>query len=252
MTTATLRDRAVVTVSGDDARGFLQGLVTNDVAGALPVWAGLLSPQGKRLFDFLVWGDASGSADTLHLDVAESEADALVQRLTLYRLRRPLTIRRNPDLQVVWSETIGEGLAPDPRLDALGNRGVMNAGHANPDDASSRYRAIRLAAGVVEGPDELGNNRLLWLECNAVELNGVSFTKGCYVGQENTARMNWRNKVNRRVVVVPVHESDPARQLMVYRELGWAVDHRPVADLAGLALPTWLTAPLHAEDAGTD
>ena len=99
-------------------------------------------------------------------------------------------------------------------------------------------QAHRLALGVPEGADELGD--ILWLETNAVELNGVSFTKGCYVGQENTARMNWRQKVNRRLVVVPVDQSDPARQRAAYPDLGLAVDHRRVEDIKAEWLPEWL------------
>ena len=97
---------------------------------------------------------------------------------------------------------------------------------------------------MTEGAAELGSDRTLWLECNAAELNGVSFTKGCYVGQENTARMNWRNKVNRRLLVVPLGESDPARQRIAYPELGLAVDHRRVEDIAPDSAPEWLRAAL--------
>ena len=88
MTATTLIDRAIVRLSGNDVRGFLQGLVTNDVAGTLPVWAGLLTPQGKALFDFVVWPDGPD----LLLDCEAAQADALVRRLALYRLRRPITI----------------------------------------------------------------------------------------------------------------------------------------------------------------
>src|SRR3546814_17149318 len=81
------------------------------------------------------------------------------------------------------------------------------------DDADAAWRAHRLALGVTEGRGELGDGTTLWLECNAAELNGVSFTKGCYVGQENTARMNWRQKVHRRLVVVQIAEADEKRQI---------------------------------------
>ncbi len=80
---------------------------------------------------------------------------------------------------------------------------------------------------------------MLWLECNAAELNGVSFSKGCYIGQENTARMNWRQKVNRRLVVVPLDRSDPARQRAAYPALGLAVDHLRVEDIAPEQRPAW-------------
>jgi folate-binding protein YgfZ len=99
----------------------------------------------------------------------------------------------------------------------------------------------RLNLGVCEGRAELGD--LLWLECNAIELNGVSFTKGCFVGQENTARMNWRQKVNRRLVVVPTTESGQ-RTRMVYEDLGLAVEHRRMDDLGDAIIPAWLEEAL--------
>ncbi|PMZ44311.1 folate-binding protein YgfZ, partial [Pseudomonas sp. GW247-3R2A] len=95
----------------------------------------------------------------------------------------------------------GEGV-PDPRLAALGRRWIGDAGAA-----AEGWLAHRLSLGVTEGLAELGNDQTLWLECNARELNGVSFTKGCYVGQENTARMHHRSKVNRRLVVAPLGEA---------------------------------------------
>src|SRR3954464_6380117 len=99
MLATTLTDRAVVRLSGEDVRGFLQGLVTQDVAGDLPVWAGLLTPQGKCLFDFLVWADG----DDLLLDCEAGAAEDLIKRLSIYRLRRPITIARDENLAVHWS-----------------------------------------------------------------------------------------------------------------------------------------------------
>ena len=90
MAATTLTDRTIVRLSGEDVRGFLQGLVTSDVAGELPVWAGLLTPQGKCLFDFIIWSDGSD----LLLDCEAEAADDLIKRLTIYRLRRPITIER--------------------------------------------------------------------------------------------------------------------------------------------------------------
>ena len=233
MTATRLTARAVIRLSptepDEDVRAFLQGLVTNDVTGALPVWAALLSPQGKVLFDFIVHGDG---ADLL-LDCEAASADALAKRLSLYRLRRKIGIARDDSLAVHWQA--GDGPAPDPRLPALGQRWL---GAAEGESADAAWLAHRLGLGVCEGAGELAD--LLWLECNAAELNGVSFTKGCYVGQENTARMNWRAKVNRRLVVVPLAQSDPARQRAVYPDLGLAVDHRRVEDIAPEWQPDWL------------
>lgn len=222
MADTTLGDRAVIRLSGEDVRGFLQGLVTNDVLGDLPVWAGLLTPQGKALFDFILWADG----DDVLIDCEAAQADALAKRLTMYRLRRPITIARVDALAVHWSKDGGEGVA-DPRLPALGRRWI-----APPDGEASGYHAHRLSLGVPEGAEELGQDKTLWLETNAAELNGVSFTKGCYVGQENTARMNYRQKVNRRLFVLP----------------DGTVERRSVSDPGDALIPGWLEPALSAGD----
>src|SRR3954471_23414295 len=234
MAATTLTDRAVVRLSGEDVRGFLQGLVTSDAAGPLPVWAGLLTPQGKCLFDFLVWADG----DDLLLDCEATAADDLIKRLTIYRLRRPISIQRERGLAVHWSADRDDSC--DPRLSDLGRRWLALA-----DEPASGWLEHRLRLGVCEGRAELGD--LLWLECNAAELNGVSFTKGCFVGQENTARMNWRQKVNRRLVVVQTDKPGP-RARVDYPELGLAVEHRRIDDLAGAIIPSWLESSLRGAE----
>jgi tRNA-modifying protein YgfZ len=231
MVATTLTDRAIVRLSGEDVRGFLQGLVTSDVSGALPVWAGLLTPQGKCLFDFLVWEDGGD----LLLDCEADAADDLIKRLSIYRLRRKIVIAPDDSLAVHWSVAGKEGVA-DPRLGELGRRWL-----APPEEAASGWIEHRLRLGVCEGRAELGD--LLWLECNAAELNGVSFTKGCYVGQENTARMNWRARINRRLVVVPAAAPGP-RARIFYERLGLSVEHRRVDDLDGAIIPSWLAPAL--------
>jgi folate-binding protein YgfZ len=159
----------------------------------------------------------------------------------MYRLRRPITIARDETLAVHWSPKPGN----DPRLVALGTRS-LNPPRAqlgegdHPQDgggATADYLAHRLNLGVAEGP-ELTD--LLWLECNAAELSGVSFTKGCFVGQENTARMNWRSKVNRRLFVVPA-TALPDRGRAFYPEIGLAIVHARIDAIPPEALiPAWL------------
>ncbi len=235
---------------GDDVAGFLQGLVTSDVTGALPVWCGLLTPQGKVLFDFIVWP----SGKDLLIDCEAEAADELIRRLSMYRLRRKITIARDDAVGVYWRPHIGDGAAPDPRLPALGERWVapIDGEDADRDEAAdAAWLAHRLSLGVPEGRAELGNGEVLWLEANAAELNGVSFTKGCYVGQENTARMNWRQKVNRRLLVLPLAQSNPGRQRAAYPGLGQAVDHVRVENITPDIAPRWLhdapTGPAGAE-----
>ncbi|MCM0000416.1 MAG: folate-binding protein [Erythrobacter sp.] len=237
MTATLLTTRAAVRLSpldeAEDVAAFLQGLVTNDVMGPLPCYAALLSAQGKHLFDFLVWRDPAG----LLLDCEAEHADELAKRLSMYRLHRKIAIARDESLGVHWSPVPREGAVADPRLPSLGHRWL---GAAEGESADAVWLAHRLSLGVPEGRAEMGD--ILWLETNAVELNGVSFTKGCYVGQENTARMNWRQKVNRRLVVVPLAASDEARRQAAYEDLGLAVDHLRVEALDPAALPDWQRA----------
>jgi tRNA-modifying protein YgfZ len=225
MNATTLIDRAVIRVSGEDVRGFLNGLVTNDVLGDLPVWAGLLTPQGKVLFDFIIWADGPD----LLLDVEAAQAANLIKRLTLYRLRRAITLAVDEGLAVHWSMHGEDGTPdsrPDTRLPALGQRWIAPA-----TAPATGYHEHRLSHGVTEGVAELGSDKTLWLEANAIELNGVSFTKGCYVGQENTARMNWRAKINRRLFVTP----------------DGTVERRPVTDPGDAVIPAWLREALDTE-----
>ena len=236
MAATTLADRALIRLSGAEVRDFLQGLVTNDMdalAPDRPLWAGLLSAQGKVLFDFILWADGG---DVL-VDCEAAQAESLAKRLTLYRLRRAIAIARDDGLAVHWSPEGTEGVA-DPRLEALGRRWLAPAG-----EAAAGWLEHRLRLGVTEGASELGDGTTLWLECNAKELSGVSFTKGCYVGQENTARMNYRNKVKRRLVVTPA-DAPAERTRVHYPQLGLAVEHRRVDDLDGAIVPPWLAETL--------
>ena len=227
MAATTLADRAVLRVSGDEVRDFLQGLVTNDVMGTLPVWAALLTPQGKCLFDFIVWSEG----DDLLLDCEAAAAGDLVKRLTMYRLRRMIRIERDDKLAVHWSKNSEDGVY-DPRLELLGKRWL-----APPGEPATGWLEHRLHLGTCEGHAEL--NDLLWLECNAAELNGVSFTKGCFVGQENTARMNWRQKINRRLFVVLGDGGERSRA--EYPGLGLSVVHSRIDAIPGNAIiPDWL------------
>ncbi|MGQ7828690.1 CAF17-like 4Fe-4S cluster assembly/insertion protein YgfZ [Altererythrobacter sp. Z27] len=245
MAATRLFTRAIVRLSpldeGEDVAAFLQGLVTNDVTGKLPAYAALLSAQGKAMFDFLVWRDGID----LLLDCEAETASELVKRLSLYRLRRKIAIAVDDALAVHWSSQEQDGAALDPRLPQLGWRWISPA-HAGDEANDEAWLAHRLALGVPEGRAELGD--ILWLETNAVELNGVSFTKGCYVGQENTARMNWRQKVNRRLLVLPLAHSDEKRRKSAYPDLGLAVDHVRVENIEPALAPQWMRPALSPAD----
>lgn len=238
MPATRLFDRAVIRVSATDeaesVADFIQGLVTSDVKGTLPAYAGLLSAQGKTMFDLIVWPGAPGE---LLIDCEAATVDELVKRLSLYRLRRKIDIAHDAAVAVHWEPQPGDGGAADPRMGELGQRWLapFSDGDEAADDAWKKHR---LSLGVPEGRAELTD--ILWLETNAIELNGVSFDKGCYVGQENTARMNWRQKINRRLVVVPLDESHEKRRKTAYPDLGLAVDHLRVEDIEPHNIPDWL------------
>jgi len=239
MTPTTLRDRALLRISGDEAKPFLQGLLTRDVLTLKadePRWTGLLTPQGKALFDFILWADG----DDVLIDCEAAQAEALAKRLTLYRLRRKVAIAREENLTVHWSLD-AEDQPVDPRLPALGHRWLAPA---SPGDASPAFRAHRLSLGIFEGTAELGQDQTLWLETNAGELRGVDFDKGCYVGQENTARMHYRSKVNRRLVAVPLSQAEEKRQRATLPDLGLSIELRRVEDIDPATLPSWLTAAI--------
>lgn len=241
MSAKRLTDRAIIRLSAldpkEDVAGFLQGLVTNDVSGALPAYAGLLSAQGKCLFDFLVWRDG----EDMLIDCEADAIEDLIKRLSLYRLRRKIAIGADEEWAVFWSRDEGEKdqFVPDPRLAALGWRSVGPIGD-NERVGDDEWRAHRLRLGVTEGRAEMED--ILWLETNAIELNGVSFEKGCYIGQENTARMNWRQKINRRLLVVPLDQSDPKRRTAAHEDLQLAVDHLRIDSIDPQSMPGWMRA----------
>jgi len=206
---AELTDRAVLRIAGDDARPFLQGMLTNDVdtlAPDRPVWAGLLSPQGKYLFDMIL----HDAGDAILADAWAPRAPELLKRLSMYKLRKAVTVE--PTELKVFAAWDGESSQPyDPRLPGLGRRWV--AAGADTTTGLEAYAVHRLSLGVPDSAD-YPLDRLMWLESNAAELNGVSFTKGCYVGQENTARMHHRDKLRKRLLPV-LFSADPGDERAV-------------------------------------
>jgi folate-binding protein YgfZ len=208
---AHLTDRAVVAVSGPEASGFLQGLITNDtgeLAEGSAMYAALLTPQGKIVFDFLV----VSRDGAILLDTPASTADALVKRLTLYRLRSKVTIDRRDNLAVLagWDNAqLPDPSCIDPRLPALGRRAIVARG-AIPQDAAGTdaWHAHRLDCGVPEGAD-FGQDKIFALDADLDELHAVSFEKGCYVGQELTARMKHRGTARKRLLPVATRDGAP-------------------------------------------
>lgn len=207
-----LVDRGIVEVAGPDAASFLQGLITNDIAKVGPqqaIYAALLTPQGKVIYDFLVFAAPTG----FFLDCVRAFASDLADRLKKYKLRAKIAVAdRSGDFVVVALAPSGPELpaVADPRLTALGRRAIMAAAGAETQlqalgyvlKPESDYQAQRLALGVPDAACDIPPETLFPLDCNFEELNGVDFNKGCYVGQELTARMKHRATARKRLLPV--------------------------------------------------
>lgn len=192
-----MQARRVYRITGADREDFLQNLITNDVAGLKNglVWAAILTPQGKYLADFFLVPEQ----DAILLDVAEPLAKGLVQRLSLYKLRADVQIEAT-DIEVAQ----GPGATPagafaDPRAEGLGWR-AYDGRASEPMD----WDAARVANGVPESGIELIPNESYPLEMAFERLNGVDFRKGCYVGQEVTARMKHKTELRKGLARVSV------------------------------------------------
>src|SRR5579862_3848569 len=195
---AVLSDRAIIAVSGPDTRTFLQGLITNDINSLgpdMPLYAALLTPQGKILFDFLLY-ERDGA---ILLDCSRVTAEALQKRLSMYRLRAKVDITSRGDLAVIasWNEDAGDW--HDPRLTDLGHRSIARDYVDEP--SLDAYTTRRLDRGVPEGRD-FGQDEMFALDADLEELHGVSFDKGCYVGQELTARMKHRGTARKKLLPI--------------------------------------------------
>lgn len=225
MPVAHLDDRAVIAVTGSDARPFLQGLITNDVERLEPgkgIYAALLTPQGKILFDFfLVEGDGA-----ILIDCLSESRGALQKRLSLYKLRSKISIESRDQLAVlaVWDDgTTANAISyPDPRLLQLGHRAIIARGEMRNDLLrNDSYHAHRLSLGVPESSD-FGSDKMFALDADLEELHAVDFEKGCYVGQELTARMKHRSSARKRLLPIEfVGAASQDRSLtMNEREIG--------------------------------
>ncbi|MDE9451025.1 folate-binding protein YgfZ [Aliiroseovarius sp. Z3] len=208
MTTDT--PRTVLRIAGSDRQDFLQGLISNDVNKLADgmVYAALLTPQGKYLADFFLVQDE----EAILLDVAEPLAASLAQRLTMYKLRADVQITST---DITPSRGIGDrpaGALADPRHEALGWRAYD--GQAAQD--SIDWDAIRVAHCIPETGIELTPDTYP-LEAGLDRLNGVDFRKGCYVGQEVTARMKHKTGLKKGLAVVQIDGTAPiGTQIVAY------------------------------------
>lgn len=232
MQVALLPDRGVVKVAGDDARGFLNGLVTNDmakVAPGKPRFAALLTPQGKIIVDFIVAEAPGNDGGGFFLDCPRALASALVEKLNFYKLRAKVICEDLSNVlgvMAIWDGTAESdyGLSyPDPRLPALGSR-IMLPPHLAEEAAADlggmlagadAYEAHRIALGVPRGGLDFIYGDTFSHEADMDQLNGVDFGKGCYIGQEVVSRVEHRASARSRVVPIVYDEFAPSSGLPV-------------------------------------
>lgn len=203
---ARLEDRAVVAVTGPDARSLLQGLVTQDVLTLAPGevrFGAFLSPPGRLMWDLFLWG----AEDGVRLDVAADRRDALVAKLTLHRLRAQVTVAAEETPVFVCWDGMADGFAADPRLAGLGGRRL---GEATATATADHFAAHRLALGVPDPDRDGGMDRTYPIEANFDLMNGIDFGKGCFVGQETTSRMKRRGTIKSRMLPIAFDGPVPA------------------------------------------
>jgi len=238
---AALPRRAVLAIEGEDRVSFLQGLVSNDVTEAAPgraLWAALLTPQGKWLADFFIFADG----DRLLLDCERGQAPDVLQRLSRYRLRSRVALSAANDLSVyaAWggAPTVQAITSPDPRLPEAGWR-LLSAVPLPTTALEADWDRHRLALGLPDGSRDLEAEKTVLLEAGFDELHGVSWSKGCYMGQELTARTKYRGLVKRRLLPVAIEGPLPPPGTPVLsdgREVGTMRSGREQAGLAVLRL----------------
>lgn len=256
-----LPQRGLLTVAGEDRRAFLQGLISNDVNkvdGTRAIYSGFLTAQGRYLHDFFV----AEIGETFYLDCERERMDDLRRRLSLYKLRAKVTLAAAPEMAVV--ALFGPGTVPalglqeeagnarpfdggvvyvDPRLVGLGARAIVPRDKAGAlaamgfkPAAFDAYDALRLSLGVPDGSRDLPIEKALLLENGFDELNGVDWKKGCYVGQELTARMKYRALTRKRLTPVRIDGPAPLPGTAVMLDDQEAGEMRSTHGSFGLAL----------------
>jgi folate-binding protein YgfZ len=204
-----LPQRSVLAVSGTDAESFLQGLISNDLRKLAPdamLYAAMLSPQGKFLHDFFL----TRRGDMILMDCDGARANDLVSRLTLYKLRAAVTIEKlSEPVIAAWDGKTEQGF-PDPRLPEMGYRIIGTADTKDWQKADVvAYEKHRLTLGIPDGAQDMIIDKSFLLELGFEQLHGVDFNKGCYVGQEVTARSKFRGQVRKHIYQVQGEDELP-------------------------------------------
>jgi folate-binding protein YgfZ len=204
-----LKDRGLISVTGEDAQKFLQDLVTADVdpmAVGGATYAGLLTPQGKILFDFFVIAETQGYL----IDCVRNQHEALIKRLSFYKLRAKIVIAAadNRRAVAVVEGSVPNGIA-DPRTAAMGQRryDVTDSG----EDTIDTYHQRRVALGLAEGGQDFESGEIFPHEANFDQIGAISFRKGCFVGQEVVSRIEHRGTARSRILPCRVEGAPPAK-----------------------------------------
>jgi len=243
---AKLADRAVLAAEGEDIRDFLQGLITNDIRKVNPqqaIFAALLSPQGRFLYDFFI----SEYQGKLLIETDKARLPELKKRLMMYKLRSRVMFTDMPQMKVaaIWENAEGGNLESkdwiiydDPRLLELGKRLIYSGAlvATDADAQESDYENMRLSLGVPEGSKDLIQDKSILLEYKYDALHAIDFTKGCYVGQEVTARSKHRATLHKSIYCVKAKTVLPPSGTVIMageREVGVMAS---VAGEHGLAL----------------
>jgi hypothetical protein len=257
-----LDDRGILAVSGPDRRPFLQGLVSNDVDKVSPTaarYAALLTAQGKYLHDFIM----VEAGESIWFDAEADRLGDLKRRLSMYRLRAKVSLDERPDLAVAAifgadtaailglpsdpgaARPFGSGVVfVDPRLAVLGARAILPPEEARAvladagitETGFDSYDRLRLALGIPDGSRDLVLEKSILLESGFDELNGVDWEKGCYIGQELTARTKYRGLVKRRLMPVEIQGLTPLPGTIVTMDGRDVGEMRSSRDGLGLAL----------------
>jgi folate-binding protein YgfZ len=211
LATQKLASRAVISVSGEGARDFLQNLVTAEIDGLKPgeaTYAALLQPQGKILFDFFILAENGRYA----IDCSSAQKANLLKRLTFYRLRAKVSLNdSDEEVGVGAARPAGALSYTDPRTPELGQRLIAAKGTLPESADQTAYRGERIRLGIADSDEDIGSGELFPHEANLDQLGAVSFRKGCFIGQEVVSRMEHRGTARNRIVPICSPKGTPAK-----------------------------------------
>ncbi len=207
-----LTDRSILEISGIDRKKFLQGLITNDIEKASAtnlIYAAMLNAQGRFLYDFFIFDDG----EKLVLDCFAERRDEIFQKLNFYKLRSQVTIKKNDELKVFPNEN-GQGF-PDPRNPKLGHRLYSRNTYHLP---LTTYHLSRISLKIPESENDLTYEKSLILEFGFDDLNAIDYSKGCYVGQELTARTHYRGEIRKKIFHITLAAEKTEKNSEIYCE----------------------------------